>query len=195
MKCKMKDIVRITMGQSPESVYYNSSGEGMPFLQGNRTFGAKYPTFDTWTTKVTKIGEPNSVVMSVRAPVGDINIINEKVCLGRGVCSIQMENGNHEFLYYLLKNVVKDIKNRESGTVFGSINRKDVEELEVEIPKESQEQIKISKILSEIDDKIELNNKINKNLLEQKRSEVLSINNTFNIYKILNINFRYIYFA
>lgn len=167
MKCKIKDIAKVTMGQSPESIWYNSNGEGIPFLQGNRTFGDKYPTFDTWTKKVTKIGEPYSVIMSVRAPVGDINIIKEKVCLGRGVCSIQMKNGNQEFLYYLLKYVVSDIKNRESGTVFGSINRKDIEDIDVEIPKEIKNQIRISTILKEIDDKIELNNKINKNLLEQ----------------------------
>ena len=167
MKCKIKDIAKVTMGQSPESIWYNSDGEGIPFLQGNRTFGDKYPTFDTWTKKVTKIGEPYSVIMSVRAPVGDINIIKEKVCLGRGVCSIQMKNGNQEFLYYLLKYVVNDIKNRESGTVFGSINRKDIEDIDVEIPKEIKNQIKISTILKEIDDKIELNNKINKNLEEQ----------------------------
>ena len=167
MKCKIKDIANVTMGQSPESIWYNSNGEGIPFLQGNRTFGDKYPTFDTWTKKVTKVGEPNSVIMSVRAPVGDIKIIKEKVCLWRGVCSIQMKNGNQEFLYYLLKYVVNDIKNRESGTVFGSINRKDIEDIIVEIPKEIKNQIKISNILKEIDDKIELNNKINKNLEEQ----------------------------
>ena len=100
MKCKLKDIVNVTMGQSPKSEFYNTTGEGVPFLQGNRTFGLKYPTFDTFTTKVTKMANAGDVIMSVRAPVGDLNITPSDVCLGRGVCSLRMKNENQEFLYY-----------------------------------------------------------------------------------------------
>ena len=74
MKCKLEDIVDVTMGQSPKSEYYNTEGKGYPFLQGNRTFGFKYPTFDTYTTVMTKPAKAGDVIMSVRAPVGDLNI-------------------------------------------------------------------------------------------------------------------------
>jgi len=99
---KLKEIADVTMGQSPKSEYYNFSGEGMPFLQGNRTFGRKYPTFDTYTTYVTKTASKGSIIMSVRAPVGDLNITPVDMCLGRGVCGIRMKNNNQTFLYYLM---------------------------------------------------------------------------------------------
>ena len=167
---KLSDIAEITMGQSPRSEYYNSNEEGMPFLQGNRTFGDKYPNFDTYTTNPTKIAIVNDVIMSVRAPVGDLNITPKKICLGRGVCSIHMKNGNQDFLYYLMKYYVKDILNRECGTVFGSVNKNDISSLIVKIPERFEEQKKISSILSVLDDKIELNKKINRNLEAQAQA-------------------------
>lgn len=167
-KRKLKDIVIVTMGQSPKSEFYNSEGNGTPFLQGNRTFGSKYPSFDTFTTKCTKIAKEQDVIMSVRAPVGDLNMILNEVCLGRGVCSLRMNNGNQEFLYYLMKYNTQNLINREIGTVFGSINKRDIEEFEVSIPCNSI-QNKISKILSSLDEKIEINRKINENLEKQAK--------------------------
>lgn len=164
MKCKLKEIADVTMGQSPKSEYYNTIGEGLPFLQGNRTFGEKYPYFDTYTSFVTKEAKENSIIMSVRAPVGDINITRARVCLGRGVCALNMRNGNQSFLYYLLKFNVNKLINKESGTVFGSINKNDIDDLEVDIPDNEAMQAKIARVLEMLDDKIELNNKINKNL-------------------------------
>ncbi|WP_370845864.1 restriction endonuclease subunit S [Eubacterium sp.] len=167
MKCKLKDIVNVTMGQSPKSEFYNTTGEGVPFLQGNRTFGLKYPTFDTFTTKVTKMANAGDVIMSVRAPVGDLNITPSDVCLGRGVCSLRMKNENQEFLYYMMKYYVPKLVNMESGTVFGSVNKNDINELKIDIPADENQQLKISKILSIIDEKIKINNDINNNLEQQ----------------------------
>ena len=101
VKCKLGDIAVVTMGQSPKSEFYNFEGNGMPFLQGNRTFGRKYPTFDTYTIKPTKIANAGDVIMSVRAPVGDLNIAPTEMCLGRGLCSIRMKNNNQDFLFIL----------------------------------------------------------------------------------------------
>ena len=169
-KVKLSTIANVTMGQSPKSSYYNSVGEGMPFLQGNRTFGFLYPTFDTWTTMVTKTAKAGDIIMSVRAPVGDINITPVDICLGRGVCSIREKNNNQTFLYYLMKYMKPIIVNKESGTVFGSINSNDINNLEVCIPKSKETQKKIAKMLSAFDDKIELNNKINENLEQQAQA-------------------------
>lgn len=169
MKCKLGEIVDITMGQSPKSIYYNQVGEGYPFLQGNRTFGLKYPTFDTYTTVMTKLAKSGDVIMSVRAPVGALNITPRDMCLGRGVCSLRMKNGNQEFLYYMMKYYVSDLISKESGTVFGSVNRNDINDLEVDIPENVEKQVRIGGILSSIDDKIELNNQINNNLEQQAK--------------------------
>lgn len=167
MKYILSDIADVTMGQSPKSEFYNSDGEGMPFLQGNRTFGRKYPTFDTYTTMVTKKAKSGDVIMSVRAPVGDLNITPVDMCLGRGVCGIRMKNGNQDFLYYLLKYYMPQLINKESGTVFGSVNRNDINGLEIDIPEDYQVQRVISRCLSMLDEKIEENERINDNLEEQ----------------------------
>ena len=169
-KVKLSDIAKITMGQSPKSSYYNSVGDGMPFLQGNRTFGSLYPIFDTWTTMITKTAKAGDVIMSVRAPVGELNITPANICLGRGVCSIREKNNNQTFLYYLMKYMKPIIVNKESGTVFGSINSNDINNLEICIPKFKETQQKIAKMLSAFDDKIELNNKINENLEQQAQA-------------------------
>ncbi|MTQ68831.1 restriction endonuclease subunit S [[Ruminococcus] torques] len=170
MKCKLEDIVDVTMGQSPKSEYYNTEGKGYPFLQGNRTFGFKYPTFDTYTTVMTKPANAGDVIMSVRAPVGDLNITPVDMCLGRGVCSLRMKNGNQDFLFYMMKYYIPHLLKKESGTVFGSVNRNDINGLEIDIPEDAQVQKKIARYLEMIDDKIELNNAINNNLEQQAQA-------------------------
>ena len=163
---ELKSIVDVTMGQSPKSEFYNDNFEGMPFLQGNKTFGDKYPSFELYTTSIKKVAKKSSVLMSVRAPVGDLNIASEDICIGRGVCGLQMKKGDNEFLYYLLKANIPHLINKESGTVFGSINKNDIETFEVMLPADIEDQMKILTILKNIDDKIEVCRDLNKNLEE-----------------------------
>ena len=170
MKFKLQEIVDVTMGQSPKSEFYNTERKGYPFLQGNRTFGFKHPTFDTYTTVMTKPAKAGDVIMSVRAPVGDLNITPVDMCLGRGVCSLRMKNGNQSFLYYMMKYYVPHLLKKESGTVFGSVNRNDINGLEVDIPGDEQTQRRIARYLEMIDEKIELNNAINNNLEQQAQT-------------------------
>ncbi|EOH5356199.1 restriction endonuclease subunit S [Campylobacter jejuni] len=164
-KCKLGDIAEITMGQSPKSEFYNFDNIGMPFLQGNRTFGRKYPYFDTYCTEYKKIAKKGEILFSVRAPVGDINFANNDICIGRGLCSMNAKNGENEFLYYLLHNLRSVIINNESGSVFGSVNKNDLQTIEILLPL-LEEQRQIATILSSIDDKIELLHEQNKTLEE-----------------------------
>ena len=161
---ELKSIANVNMGQSPKSEYYNENSEGYPFLQGNKTFGDKYPTFELFTTDAKKIAKKDSVIMSVRAPVGDLNMSPKDLCIGRGICSLEMKKGSNEFLYYLLKANIHQLINRQSGTVFGSINKNDIETMELFIPVNTEEQNKITAILKSIDDKIDVLKKVNKNL-------------------------------
>ena len=163
---ELKTIANVTMGQSPKSKFYNDNFDGMPFLQGNKTFGDKYPSFELYTTSIKKVAEKSSVLMSVRAPVGDLNMAKEDICIGRGVCGLQMKKGDNEFLYYLLKANISHLINKESGTVFGSINKNDIETFEVTIPEDFEDQMKILTILRNIDKKIEVCKELNKNLEE-----------------------------
>lgn len=164
MRYRLEEIAEVTMGQSPKSEFYNNAGEGIPFMQGNRTFGKRYPVFDTYTTKPTKMAKGGDVIMSVRAPVGDLNITPVDMCIGRGLCSLRMRNGNQDFLFYLMKYCLPQLVNKESGTIFGSVNRNDINGLEVEIPSDDESQKKIGRFLVMIDEKIELNDNINNNL-------------------------------
>ncbi len=103
--------------------------------------------------------------MSVRAPVGELNITPIDMCLGRGVCSLRMKNGNQSFLFYMMKYYVPYLIRKESGTVFGSVNKNDINNLEVDIPSNEDIQKNIARFLEMIDDKIELNSTINNNLV------------------------------
>ena len=170
MKFKLGDIVDVTMGQSPKSKFYNTEKKGYPFLQGNKTFGFKYPTFDIYTTFLTKFAKSGDIIMSVRAPVGDLNITPVDMCLGRGVCSLRMKNGNQSFLFYMMKYYIPHLQKKENGTVFGSVNRNDITRLEVDIPESIEVQKKIARYLEVIDDKIQLNNMINNNLEQQAQT-------------------------
>ncbi|CDF30804.1 putative type I restriction enzyme S protein [Methanoculleus sp. CAG:1088] len=157
------DYAKVIMGQSPESQYYTTDCNNMPFLQGNRTFGSKYPSFDTYTTKVTKLAPKGSVIISVRAPVGDTNVAPSELCLGRGVAALQSEDPDNEFLYYLVKSLVPLMNQNENGSTFGSINRTDLEKLPIDLP-DYEERYKIGQVLSALDSKIELNQQINAKL-------------------------------
>ena len=126
--------------------------------------------------------------MSVRAPVGDLNIAPVDMCLGRGVCGIKMKNGNNDFLFYLLKYYMPQLINKETGTVFGSVNKNDINGLEIDIPKEETVQKKIARYLSLIDDKIEENEKINKNLFLPQKVKTIRKKNTRNNTKILQVS-------
>ena len=178
--CKLRDIATIVMGQSPKGTSYNNKCTGKEFLQGNRTFGSIYPKIDTWTTEPKKIAKEKSILMSVRAPVGELNIANREICIGRGLCAIEMKNKNNKYLFYLLKHSINKIKRKSSGTVFDSINKTELENIEIiDFDKETQD--KITSILFSIDKKIELNNQINDNLLKLN-------NQLYEEYFINNIN-------
>ena len=151
-KCRLGSIANIVMGQSPKGTSYNNKKMGVPFLQGNKTFGRLYPTIDTWTSEPKKVAKKNSILMSVRAPVGDLNITNDDICIGRGLCSIEMNNGNNRYLLYLLKNSINIIKQKTSGTVFDSINKNELENIEV-IDFDAEKQNKITNVLLKIDEK------------------------------------------
>ena len=163
IKINLDKIADIVAGQSPKSIYY-SSNEGVPFLQGNRTFGGLYPTIDTYTKKVTKLARKGDLLISVRAPVGDLNFAHCDLCIGRGLAGIRAKNGDNNFVYYALKFNLKKLLKKGTGTTFDSINKDTLEDLEIIIPETEVDRFKISKTLSNIDAKIELNNRINAEL-------------------------------
>ena len=144
---KLGEICHIIAGQSPEGKFYNSEGKGMPFYQGKKEFGEKYigePT--TWTTKITKEANTGDILMSVRAPVGPVNFATQKICIGRGLAAIRAgKSVNKEFLFnYLLKHE-NEIEGN-AGAVFSSINKAQIENIEIPLPPLFEQQAIICKL-------------------------------------------------
>ena len=133
MLVKLKDIASIIMGQSPDSKYYNSNREGLPFLQGRTTFGRIYPYYDTWTSQYNKIAQDGDILMSVRAPVGDLNRCQTITAIGRGIAAINSTNVSNDYLYYLLLANKNHICTRSTGSVYDSISKPDLENLVFDI--------------------------------------------------------------
>lgn len=134
---ELSEVATITMGQSPSGKSYNEEGNGSVFFQGRAEFGDRFPTRRLYTTEPKRMAEANSVLMSVRAPVGDINVAYEKCCIGRGLASIQSKFEYSSYMLYQMLSLKRqlDVFNGE-GTVFGSINRDTLNAMKVLIPNE-----------------------------------------------------------
>lgn len=132
---KLSDIAEITMGQSPKGDTYNENGIGTVFYQGRAEFGSRFPTRRLFTTEPKRMANEYDVLLSVRAPVGDLNIATEPCCIGRGLGAIHSIDNHQSFVLYTMLAVRKqlDIFNGE-GTVFGSINKEALNAISVIIP-------------------------------------------------------------
>jgi type I restriction enzyme S subunit len=125
----------LTMGQSPPGETYNEDGDGIPFYQGRTDFGFRYPTRRIYCTAPTRHAKPGDTLVSVRAPVGDINMADEECCIGRGVAAVRHKSGATSFTYHSMANLYPDFARFEAeGTVFGSINKDSFEKLRFVIP-------------------------------------------------------------
>ena len=153
---KLSDIAEVIAGQSPTGDNYNKDKIGMAFYQGKKEFGDMYigpPT--TWTKSVSKIAKPNDVLMSVRAPVGPVNITNLECCIGRGLAAIRpiKDKATTEFLYFYLHSIESKLVGKE-GTVFASINKAQIQAVDIPlVPVDEQDRMvaSIKAALSEIE--------------------------------------------
>ncbi len=131
----LSDIADITMGQSPSGSSYNEDGIGTIFFQGRAEFGFRFPTIRLYTTEPKRMAYTNDILMSVRAPVGDLNVAHTDCCVGRGLAAIHSKTNRQSFMLYTMFSLKKrlDVFNGE-GTVFGSINRSSLNDIPVLIP-------------------------------------------------------------
>jgi len=156
---KLKEIAIIKMGQSPESLYVNEVGIGVPFLQGNAEFSSLYPKNKYWVIKPTRVSKTEDILLSVRAPVGETNIADREYCIGRGLSSIEFHI-DKKFGWYLINKEKRQLKVKERGSTFTAVNKKDIETIDCFFPEEKIEQSKIAEILTTIDDAIEKTERI-----------------------------------
>ena len=132
---KLSDIANITMGQSPKGDTYNEHGIGTVFFQGRAEFGFRFPQRRLYTTDPKRMAQVNDVLLSVRAPVGDLNVAFEPCCIGRGLSAIHSKDNHQSFVLYTVFSLRHklDMFNGE-GTVFGSINRDSLNSMEIILP-------------------------------------------------------------
>jgi len=131
----LDEIAEIVMGQSPDGSTYNELGEGVIFFQGRTDFGFRFPSIRMYTTQPTRMASENDILISVRAPVGDLNISLYKCCIGRGLASIRSKESNTSFLLYTLKYYEGYFSSlNDDGTIFGSINKETLSGMPIVIP-------------------------------------------------------------
>jgi type I restriction enzyme S subunit len=175
----------LTMGQSPPGDTYNENELGLPFYQGRTDFGFRFPAKRIYCRLPTRFAKVNDTLVSVRAPVGDVNMAIEDSCIGRGVASVRHPNNYAGFTFYAMKSLYKNFRVFNSeGTVFGSITKKDFESIQIiNPPKKVLENF--DELTLPIDQKITMNEHlirtlilIRDNLLPQLISGKISLNCT-----------------
>lgn len=151
---KLGEICDIVMGQSPSSLAYNQSFEGLPLIQGNADCKNRKIVPRVYTSEITKESIDKDIIMSVRAPAGTVAKSNIHSCIGRGVCAIREKTENQEYIFQYLINYEDEWSKYSQGSTFDSINSNDVKGLNVPIPSLPEQQ-EIASLLSSVDSKIE----------------------------------------
>ena len=141
------DVVTIIMGQSPSSDTYNDK-EGLPFFQGNADFGKEHPTVRVFCNSPIRIAEPNDILISVRAPIGAINIADRQCCIGRGLAAIRGANSvSNRFLYFFLTASKNTLISQGTGSTFKSIGKDALKNLQMPVFNLNEQE----RIVSELD--------------------------------------------
>lgn len=168
---KLGECTLITMGQSPDSRYYNEKGDGIPFFQGKSEYGVLYPTPRKWCTRPEKIAQENDILISVRAPVGPTNICKTESCIGRGLSAISMLGKSEVFYFlYFFRAFEKHIASFGTGSTFSAITLKVLQNLLVPLPPLAEQK----RIVEKIDQLMSLCNKLEaeRNARDNKRISV-----------------------
>ena len=156
---KLKECCTIIAGQSPESKYYNSNDDGLPFFQGKADFGELYPSIRVYCSQPTKIAEKDDILLSVRAPVGPTNLAPCKVCIGRGLTAIRpSEVLLTRYVLLFFRYFEAQLASKGTGTTFKAITQDVVKNLEIPIPPlPEQERIvaRIEELFSQLDAGVE----------------------------------------
>lgn len=163
----LSQVADVIMGQSPKSEFYNSEKKGLPFHQGVGSYGVRFVMDDIYSTSYTRIAEPNSILFSVRAPVGRLNITKNKVVIGRGLAAINQADGCQSYLYYLLKNRFFKDNIVGNGSIFASVSKDELLNQKFLIP-ERNLMMQFEKIVSQMDKQIENLDSKNKKLIEAR---------------------------
>jgi len=163
---RLRDVADVVMGQSPPGTTYNEEGEGLPFYQGVRDFGYRSPEPRVFCTRPSRIAQGGDVLLSVRAPIGRVNVAERQCAIGRGLCVIRPKSAEDaRYLEFVLRYLEPTWHSIEGGgSVFGNATREDVESLTIPWPDSAAQRGAIAGILGALDDKIALNRRLSRTL-------------------------------
>lgn len=145
------DIANVIAGQSPPSETYNEKGDGLPFLQGNADFSFEYPVPELWCSAPVRIAKKDDTLISVRAPVGEVNRADQSYAIGRGLAAIRAFDANPDFIYHALQRWRWSLKRVAQGSTFDAVTAKHFAQLSVAVPQNIDEQSAIAHILNALD--------------------------------------------
>lgn len=147
------NISIMVMGQSPSSEFYNEIGDGLPFHQGVGTYGNRFPENKYYCSVIGRVANKGDILFSVRAPVGRLNIANEKMIIGRGLAAISHKNGRNSYLYYFLKTAFSNEDIIGNGSIFNSVGKDELKGFKLLSPPKELEE-KFNQIAQNIDEQI-----------------------------------------
>lgn len=133
---RLDELCTLNMGQSPDSISYNEVGDGLPFFQGNADFGELYPEIRVWCNAPTKIAYPGDILISVRAPIGAMNIADRECCIGRGLAALTVNESrcNRGYIWYAISSKVEELNAKGTGSTFKAISKGVLGETEISLP-------------------------------------------------------------
>ncbi len=157
---RLDDICTINMGQSPDSASYNETGEGLPFFQGNADFGEIHPSVRIWCSKPTKIANYGDILISVRAPIGALNIANTQCCIGRGLAALTVNTDvcDRAYLWHAISSKIEELNSKGTGSTFKAISKSILAETEIPLPS-IEKQYRIASMLNKTSHLISLRKK------------------------------------
>lgn len=149
----LESVCNIEMGQAPKGSSYNVDGIGLPLLAGAGDFGVENPNPTKFTTSPSKISKVDDILLCIRATVGDLNWSDREYCLGRGVAGLRPKNGalDRNYLWRWLESHRRDLEKKARGSTFKQVSRRDIAELEIDLPADVAEQRRIASILDKAD--------------------------------------------
>lgn len=166
---RLDKIAKVVMGQSPKSEFYNEEKNGIPLLQGNNDIKNGKTVSNIYTTQITKECNAGDIILSVRAPVGDIGIATEKSCIGRGVCAIQAKRNFSAYLFNYLDYFENKWERYSQGSTFKAINSKDIRAFKIELPSTEKEIQFVNNSLNSVQKEIEILETQKKSFETQKK--------------------------
>ncbi|MCI9456534.1 MAG: restriction endonuclease subunit S [Oscillospiraceae bacterium] len=139
---RLDEVCSINMGQSPESSTYNETGDGIPFFQGNADFGIIHPTVRIWCTSPTKIAHSGDILISVRAPIGALNIADIDCCIGRGLAALTVNEklSHKKYIWYAIQSKIDELNSKGTGSTFKAISKNILSETEIPLPSLERQQ-------------------------------------------------------